>query len=325
MRKVYGVLTAAVMAASMAFAPTAGAATEIGNNCAGMNPLAGISLVQISQAPGAGLPLTAPTAGVVTKWKVNVGFPLPPGFIFAQKMKVMRSTGPKQFQTVGESSFEAMVAGVNTYETRVPIQAGDRLGTFGSAPFGGLACPTTSEADVLGVKAGDIGPGGSAEYEEAKELQLALSAVIEPDGDGDGFGDETQDKCPQSAALQEACPATSIDAFGLTPGKGLVRVLVTTNFETSISLSTTAKVPKKGKKGKGTTTTTLEPLTQVVTPGKFVTYTINFNKAVKDALKGLSPKKSLALTITASGKGITGALATDLLTVKVKGQAKPKG
>jgi hypothetical protein len=33
------------------------------------------------------------------------------------------------------------------------------------------------------------------------------SAVIEPDADRDGFGDETQDRWPASAAAQGRCPA----------------------------------------------------------------------------------------------------------------------
>ena len=33
-----------------------------------------------------------------------------------------------------------------------------------------------------------------------------LSADIEPDADHDGFGDETQDKCPTDATTHDACP-----------------------------------------------------------------------------------------------------------------------
>jgi ribosomal protein S8E len=33
-----------------------------------------------------------------------------------------------------------------------------------------------------------------------------LSAVLEPDADGDGYGDVTQDLCPTNAATHDACP-----------------------------------------------------------------------------------------------------------------------
>jgi hypothetical protein len=34
-----------------------------------------------------------------------------------------------------------------------------------------------------------------------------ISAVLEPDADNDGYGDVSQDACPQSAQTQVACPA----------------------------------------------------------------------------------------------------------------------
>jgi len=36
--------------------------------------------------------------------------------------------------------------------------------------------------------------------------RLDVSAQLEPDDDGDGFGDETQDQCPTSASTQGPCP-----------------------------------------------------------------------------------------------------------------------
>ncbi len=42
---------------------------------------------------------------------------------------------------------------------------------------------------------------------------MNASAVVEPDADGDGFGDETQDGCLGNAAVQGACPVAS----GSTP------------------------------------------------------------------------------------------------------------
>jgi hypothetical protein len=38
--------------------------------------------------------------------------------------------------------------------------------------------------------------------------ELLLQAVMEPDADGDGFGDETQDGCPSQATNQGACDTT---------------------------------------------------------------------------------------------------------------------
>jgi hypothetical protein len=44
--------------------------------------------------------------------------------------------------------------------------------------------------------------------------ELLLQGVVEPDSDGDGFGDETQDLCPTNAAIQVACPVSVTPAAG---------------------------------------------------------------------------------------------------------------
>ena len=49
------------------------------------------------------------------------------------------------------------------------------------------------------------GSGARGSNETANELLVA--ATIEPDADGDGFGDETQDQCPTQATTQGACDA----------------------------------------------------------------------------------------------------------------------
>jgi hypothetical protein len=49
--------------------------------------------------------------------------------------------------------------------------------------------------------------GGSATYGEGSGgFLLDIAAVLEPDVDRDGYGDETQDACLTSAAVHTACP-----------------------------------------------------------------------------------------------------------------------
>jgi len=61
--------------------------------------------------------------------------------------------------------------------------------------------------DGQGARGSNIPPGATGE--------LLVQAVIEPDADGDGFGDETQDGCPTNASAQGACPTQPI--LPLTP------------------------------------------------------------------------------------------------------------
>ena len=316
------VCLAAALAVGAIASPAASAATEVGSNCSAVTAVSPYTVLQLSLAPGSPLPLAAPAPGVVTKWKVNSA--LPPGFPQGERMRVFRAAaGANEFQTIAESSPATILPGPNTFETRIPVLAGDRFGAFGTPGAFVPLCTTPSATDVLGIREADVPPGSTATYTTAENVQLALSVVIEPDADGDGFGDETQDKCPQSAAQQIPCPVLKLKAVSVPPGKGAVRVLVASDSQASITVSASAKVPKKGKKGKGTTVTQLAPVVQLVSPGELITYTLNFNKALKDALKALPKKKTIKLEIGAAGRSLSGAVTSESLTVKLKGQAKP--
>ena len=61
-------------------------------------------------------------------------------------------------------------AGANTFETRIPVQAGDRFGVFAPAGSSSLVffCPTASSEDKLGLKEGDVPPGAKATYTPAE-------------------------------------------------------------------------------------------------------------------------------------------------------------
>jgi hypothetical protein len=81
-----------------------------------------------------------------------------------------------------------------------------------------------SKGDVVGLQF-SVGAYGSAPYSEGTSLQLWIpplttvpqlsegtydyellySASIEPDTDRDGFGDVTQDACPEDPDRQEDC------------------------------------------------------------------------------------------------------------------------
>ena len=61
------------------------------------------------------------------------------------------------------------------------------------------------------------GPRGSTEGIN----ELLVAATIEPDADGDGFGDETQDRCPAQATTQGACDDTKpgVNDFSVANGE----------------------------------------------------------------------------------------------------------
>ncbi|HEX5088202.1 MAG TPA: hypothetical protein VFV89_10365 [Nocardioides sp.] len=96
---------------------------------------------------------------------------------------------------------------LNTFAVRMPVHAGEILTLRTVDP--NLRC---------------IAPGGTIDQITAEEVLdgettfgpptvsqlhqfVNISAVLEPDVDGDGYGDASQDGCPQLAAVHDPCPA----------------------------------------------------------------------------------------------------------------------
>jgi hypothetical protein len=310
--KLIGAVATAAIAVSLSSAGSASAATEFGDACFA-NDLAeqSVTLYEVF-APENPLPVTAPAAGVITKWRVNV---IPAPVSIPQTLKVLHPVGPGSVQIVGEAT-QNVNGGGSTAETRIPVQAGDRLALFGSAE-GLLNCELPAESAVIG---GFLGPGGSvgatvSTIEEPAAVRVPVTGFLEPDADKDGFGDETQDKCPQSAAFQVACPVVTVQADTGKVGRGSVTVLVTTSTSAPVQVNGTVKLGK-GKKA------TLKAPVQTVAVGQLAKFTLKFGGKLKKKLKELKPSKKLTLKITASATNPIGQVTTDLLNAKLKGQAK---
>ena len=315
-------IVGAVAALALLSAQTASAATEAGNGCEGNNSTEGATILATANAPGSPLPALIPASGVITRWTFKV-LPIPPNII-TQTLKVFRPTGVvSQFQTIGESGPTPVAGGLNTLSTRIPVHAGDYLGLTGgivSEPGKSLViyCTTPNPGDRVGVFVGSptVGTTATSIGEEGK-LQIPVTAAIEPDADGDGYGDETQDKCPQLASAQTECPVVTLDLSSAIKKKGSVTVLLTASSEAPVKVTGTAKLGK-GQKAK------LSGKTQTVKPGKITRFTLKFPKKLKEKLGDLSRKQSLQLKVTASATDLVGRVTKDSIKVKLKGQGGAK-
>jgi hypothetical protein len=323
---VIGVSSAIALAALVGSAP-ASAAIEFGDNCTGTNPAPAYTLTTLT-APSGSLPLTAPISGVVTQVKQQIGLEAPPTLVIPEEVKVLHPTGAKNTYTVTAQTIIEGHGGLNVVSTRVPIQAGDRLGLHGlpfsyeGAPISGLTlfCGGAGIEGVLGAVTGNVGQGATAEFLEVTTGRVPISATVEPDADGDGFGDETQDKCPTNASTQDPCPTPPPAPAASAPillsatsaaGKGLVTLTVTSTAQASVSVGGNVSLGK-GKTAK------LSGGTQIVAPGALAKFTVLFPANLKAKLKQLTTKQSLPLKLAVSALGAT----TKNLTVKVKGQMK---
>jgi hypothetical protein len=302
----------------------ASAATEFGDNCAANKVTAAAVPFTLfaTTAIGDPLSLTAPSAGVITKWMLNQS-PVE-ALTIPQTLRVLHPTGPNTVQVVGEAT-QTVTTGSNSFETRIPVQAGDRLGLSGVGEKAILFCEQGGPKSLLNIFENTGGVGSTVTIETKNqsetEARLPVSAVIEPDADGDGFGDETQDKCPTNASTQGPCPPALAPATPITLSatsaarKGLVSLTVTATAQASVSVGGSVKLGK-GKTAK------LSGGTQIVAPGALAKFTVLFPAKLKARLKQLTTKQSLSLKLAVSAPGAT----TKNLTVRAKGSkaAKPR-
>lgn len=311
-------VTATLTAIPLASATGAAAATEAGNKCNADFYSVGNTIVQTSRAAGSALPIAAPVDGVVTSWRLASAAPE----VFAQTLKVLRPTvSPKAFQVVGESSVAGIVTGTNSFAVRLPVQAGDKFGLYGSP--GALFCGGLGTTDdKLGFSAGNAAVGSTMAVEsESVNAQIPVSVTIEPDADHDGYGDETQDRCPLNAAVQGECPVVppitvvpapfSIEALPQAQ-KGFAIVLVTASTQASASVSGVVKL------GKGAQSA-LNGGTATVSPGRITPFKLKFPKAVRSRLKELSPRQSLKLSVLTKGTDSLGRVTSSSATLKIPG------
>jgi len=199
----------AVAALAAAGAQDAPASTTLGST---FSPNTGCTSGDtfIQEATPAGAPsYAAPFSGVISSWSYQATA----NALMTMKLKVARAAGGTNYTTVGESTTQTPAANTtNTYPTRIAVQAGDVIGfyqTNGGQPnicgMGGLTA-----ADQYGITGGDPAPGTTASYLTNITVRYDVSAQLERDADGDGYGDETQDVCFTDPSTQGACPAPTI-------------------------------------------------------------------------------------------------------------------
>jgi hypothetical protein len=231
-----------------------------------------------------------------------------------ETLKIFRPTAPNQFQAVGESAPATVGGGTQTFPTRIPVQAGDHISALAAAggATGSVFCETGAAGDRVGI-AKTSSPGVVEKEEEG--LQNPVVVFVEPDADGDGYGDETQDQCPQSAAIQAACPIVKLSAIG-SARKGLASITVTTDFQATVTVKGAVKLGK-GKSAK------LGGGTQIVAPGTLAKFTLLFPQKLRTALKALPSKQFLTLKVTASTPNVVGKPSKKILKLHLRGQAKP--
>jgi hypothetical protein len=200
-----GAAVLSVLACGMIVAAPVEAATVSGSNleaspggaiCAYSEPtsctLMIFDLPVSSQAPGGA---HAGASGVIVGWKVRTAAGPSPSMA---RLRVVHGT-----KGGGAGPVETVPAGAGTYaySARVGVQAGDLIGldvldaTISSSV---RMLSLTPEASAVYWKP-TLGEGEESPIDGEFAGEMLMNATIEPDADGDGFGDESQDGCPNFA------------------------------------------------------------------------------------------------------------------------------
>lgn len=199
---------AAIAIIAVGVAP-AGAAQLIGSDLAGtmLNTDCGASgscTETFLNTPSLG---NATASGVITAWatrQVN-------GSASAQPftLRVVRVANPttRTFTGIATGTTTSVPPGTATtyFPARLPIAAGDQIGIDHPAVVHSCATGAAMQARFNPPLADGQTRGVTALAGGACEPQV--QAVVEPDADGDGYGDETQDQCP-AQPLAQASPCT---------------------------------------------------------------------------------------------------------------------
>ena len=134
---------------------------------------------------------------------------------------------------------------LNTFPTRLPVPAGVILG---SKMFSGsMVCGFTTGVAGDTLKYDIFDPDVSTTFTPIGTFggRWNISAVLESDEDGDGYGDVSQDLCPQSKLTQAACPAPDTTVTK-APKKKSTKRKATITFSSTVAGSTfTCAVDKK--------------------------------------------------------------------------------
>lgn len=310
MRRLAVVTSTLALAATMSLTPSAAqaATSQFGNGCSATNYSENVTYVVSSSAPSNPLPASAPMTGIATKATFLLPAEAGAG-PYVMKVKTVRPTGvPNEFTVISESQPLSTSAGTHVRDIRMPVKQGDRLGLGGP---GALICGTPNAADVLAVFAGDVLPGTTATAAGTDDLaSIPVVVTVEPDADKDGFGDVTQDGCPQVASVQVPCPKVKLDSFAVAQD-GSILVLVGSSTATKVKVTGTAKLNGK--------TVKLGGKSKRVKPGKLGRFTVALPAALKAALAKLPASRSIKVTLTASATDAAGRKSKDTSTVSLRG------
>ena len=176
----------------------------------------GSFIVQTSVASGPDYRIP-PGGGVITRWSAR-SWPSGGPDQVLQLVLAGSDVGGDGVTFDAFSDFEHLPATGTvlpyTFQTRIPVSGGQRLGLFAqTGPFTwtcaiGFGTNGPSDRNIWGdAPQVTIGaPPIVASHGQFLQERVPVEVMLEPDADHDGYGDESQDQCPTDATTHGPCP-----------------------------------------------------------------------------------------------------------------------
>lgn len=214
-------LTAIAVALGLLALPaSASAATIVGSTGTPTDVFSGDdnhTLLQDLDSGENGADYVSPVSGVITQWSSAANATAGR----SHKLLIVRNDdADDDWDVIGRDTQARVLANPSALNIftgiHLRINAGDQLALYtpdgqpggkSSATYNTAPTPEDVVRPVVGAEPGaTIAAGGIS----LLNTRLNVAATVEPDADGDLFGDETQDGCPMNAAVQTACPAPPV-------------------------------------------------------------------------------------------------------------------
>jgi hypothetical protein len=169
----------------------------------------------------------APIDGVITRFRIRAKVETPSAVTFrvvdvipqgpnpVTALATAAGTGPTvTLQTASDD------APPQEFPARLSVKKGQHLGIDSSVPL--IASHDSAGSKFSYEYAPPLLDGAPARLSNEFLGELLVQAGVEPDADGDGFGDETQDGCPTQVSTQGACDRTKPAIRKLRVRKGKI-------------------------------------------------------------------------------------------------------
>jgi len=253
---------------------------------------------------------------VITSWKVQVSpstAPLP------QQLVTFQQVGESEDRKTGESAVETVAAGANEFSTRLPIK-GFHPHVGLSGPAGALYCAGEPEM-LAGVVEGAFGIGETRQYKVEVGIGAPVTVRVEPDHDGDGYGDLTQDRCLGGSSFGSDCPVSlSIPAKTVKPHA----IVIVAGPSATASLEVFGQVSWRAPKdGRLLTIGLSAGAPATVSGGTTTTFRMPLPGPVLRRLARLSPRHALVARSTIRVTDGGGAVTEIPRTISLHGRKGP--